>query len=414
MSAIERVAGPAARPRLRSRVSASPSLVLFMSVFTSQAAVLVLSPILVEVARDLNVSTAVAGQLRVFAAPLAAVVAVLVVRSARRLPLRTLLYAGTALVAAGSLASAAAPSFVVLAIAQVPIWIGVAVLVTGGVGAAGSWSRPEARSRVVARALAGAPAAWIVGMPVIGLVADVSWRLAFLAVPLPAALATGVVLIASPPERARPQDNPSLSRLLTLPGARAWALGELLAMSSWAGMLVFSGALFVEVHGTSSRLTGVMLAIVALAYLGGNALGGRIDHEWFRRALARANVAAAALIALTWIATPNVVVTLGLFSFAAVVVGARTVIGTAYGFTLAGDRKLEVGAARAVITHAGYLFGSFVGGAALAIGGHTAVGVAFGMLFLGATVPYVSARTIRNRRGRAFAVPGSPCEPQTA
>jgi DHA1 family inner membrane transport protein len=414
MSAIERLAGPVAPPRLRSRVSVSPSLVLFMSVFTSQAAVLVLSPILVEVARDLDVSTAVAGQLRVFAAPLAALVAVLVVRSARRLPLRALLCAGTALVAAGSLVSAAAPSFVVLALAQVPIWIGVAVLVTGGLGAAGSWSTPEGRSRVVARALAGAPAAWIVGMPVIGLVADVSWRLAFLAVPLPAALATGVVLIASPPERAGRRENSSLSRLLRLPGARAWAFGELLAMSAWAGMLVFSGALFVEVHGASSRLTGVMLATVALAYLGGNALAGRIDHECFRRALARANVAAAALVALTWVMTPNVVVTLGLFSVAAAVVGARTVVGTAYGFALAGERKLEVGAARAVISHAGYLGGSFVGGAALAIGGHAAVGVAFGMLFLAATVPYLSPWTTCNRLSRALAVLGSPCEPQTA
>jgi DHA1 family inner membrane transport protein len=252
MSAIEGIAGSPARPRVRSRLSVSPSLVLFMSVFTSQAAVLVLSPVLVEVARDLDVSTAVAGQLRVFAAPVAALVAVLVVRSAR-LGLRSLLCAGTALVAAGSLVSAAAPSFVVLALAQVPIWIGVAVLVTGGVGAAGSWSTPEARNRVVARSLAGAPAAWILGMPVIGLVAGVSWRVAFLALPLPAAIVTAVVLIASPSERARPSAMAPLSRLLAPPGARGWALGELLAMSAWAGMLVFSGALFVEVHGASMR-----------------------------------------------------------------------------------------------------------------------------------------------------------------
>jgi MFS transporter, DHA1 family, inner membrane transport protein len=331
-----------------------------------------------------------------------------------RRSLRSLLCAGSVLVAVGSVASAAAPSFLVLALAQVPIWIGVAVLVTGGVGAAGSWSAPEERSRLVARALAGAPAAWIVGMPVIGSVADISWRLAFLAVPLPAALATAVVLIASPRERTRSREQPSLSRLLRLPGARAWALSELLAMSSWAGMLVFSGALFIEVHGASSRLTGVMLAAVALAYLGGNALAGRIDHRCSRRTLARANVAAGVLVALTWVLTPNVVVTLGLFSLAAAVVGARTVVGTSYGFALAGDGKLEVGAARAVTTHVGYLTGSFVGGAALAAGGHAAVGVAFGMLFLGATVPYVSARTTRNRQGRAFSVLGSPCEPQPA
>jgi predicted MFS family arabinose efflux permease len=55
-----------------------------MSVFTSQAAVLVLSPILVMIATDLDVSTAVAGQLRIVAAPLAALVAVLSRGSAAR------------------------------------------------------------------------------------------------------------------------------------------------------------------------------------------------------------------------------------------------------------------------------------------------------------------------------------------
>ena len=368
-----------------------------MSVFTSQAAVLVLSPILVDVARDLDVSTAVAGQLRVFGAPVALVVAVFVARSGGRFSLRSLLSVGAALVAVGSVASAAAPSFVVLALAQVPLWIGVAVLVAGGIGATGSWSAPEARSRVVARALAGAPAAWIVGMPVIGLVAGVNWRLAFLAVPLPAAVLTGAVLLASRPERHGRRSDASLMRLLRQPGARRWAVGELLAMSSWAGMLVYSGALFIEVYGASKRMTGLLLAVVAVAYLSGNVLGGRIRHDCVRRALARGNVVAAAAVTLTWVITPNVLATLALFSFAAVVVAARTVVGTTYGFVLAGERKLEVGAARAAITHAGYLAGSFVGGAALAVGGPAAIGVAFGLLFLGASAPYLSASAARCR-----------------
>jgi predicted MFS family arabinose efflux permease len=370
-----------------------------MCVFTSQAAVLVLSPILVELARDLDVSTAVAGQLRVFAAPVALVVAVLVGRSGGRLPLRSLLCAGSALVAAGSIASAAAPSFVVLALAQVPVWVGVAVLVAGGVGAAGS-ATADARSRVVAVALAGAPAAWIVGMPAIGLVAEASWRLAFVAVPLPAAVVTGAVLLTRRPEQPVRRRDASLALLLREPGARLWMLGEVLAMSAWAGTLVFSGALFIEVYGVSPRLTGVLLATVAVAYLAGNTLAGRIHHECLRRALARSNIAAAAAVSLTWMVTPNVVVTLVLFSFAAAVVAARTVVGTGQGFTLAGDRKLEVGAARAAVTHAGYLAGSFVGGAALALGGFPAVGAAFGLLFVGATAPYLSAWAARcPRRG---------------
>lgn len=375
-----------------------------MCVFTSQAAVLVLSPILVEVARDLHVSTAAAGQVRIFAAPVAAAVAVLVARFGGRLPLRSLLVAGAALVGAGSLASAAAPSFFVLAVAQVPLWIGVAVLVAGGVGAAGAWSAPGAQSRVVARALAGAPAAWVVGMPAIGSVADASWRLAFLAVPLPAAVLTIAVALASRPDRQERRTDASLRGLLRQPGARRWALGELLAMSAWAGTLVFSGALFVDEYGTSTQVTGLLLAVIALAYLAGNALGGRIRGDcYLRRALARSNLVAGVAIGLTWVLTPSVFITLVLFAAAAFVVAARTVVGTAYGFKLAGERKLEVGAARAAITHVGYLGGSLLGGVALAVGGHSAVAVAFGLLFVAATAPHVSMWAARCRRDGGIA-----------
>jgi predicted MFS family arabinose efflux permease len=373
---------------MNARVSSST--VLFMCVFTSQAAVLVLSPILVKVAEDLSVSTAFAGQLRIFAAPVAALVAVLLARYGGAFPLRSILVGSSALVAVGSVASAAAPSFLVLALGQLPLWIGVAGLVAGGIGAAGVWSTPDARARVVARALAGAPAAWVIGMPLIGLVAGTSWRLAFLAVPLPAAIVTvGLVLASRPSDTSR--DSASLPALLREPGARSWAFGELLAMSAWAGTLVFSGALFIETYGTSPGLTGLLLAAVAVAYLGGNALGGYIRGDCrLRRGLARANVVAAAAIAATWILTPNVFVTLGIFAAAGVVVAARTVIGTMYGFALAGERKLEVGAARAAITHVGYLVGSALGGLAFAVGGRDAVGIAFSLLFLVAATPYRS------------------------
>ena len=59
-----------------------------------------------------------------------------------------------------------------------------------------------------------------------------------------------------------------------------------------------------------------------------------------------------------------------------------------YVAVIAGERKLEVGAARAALTQLGYLVGSLLGGVALAIGGRSAVGVAFGSLFLAAAAPY--------------------------
>ena len=386
MIAIEPAAG------LRSvhrRVLASPSAVLFMCVFTSQAAVLVLSPILVDVARDFGVSTAAAGQLRIVAAPVAAVVALVVARNAGKMPYRLLLAGGAGMVGAGAVASAVAPSFDALAIAQVPLWIGVALLVSAGIGAAGSWSAPEERARLVARSLAGAPAAWIVGMPTIGWIAETDWRLAFLAVPLPAAVVTLILLAAIPGGRPERDVAPSLIGLLRGPRAGWWAVGELLAMSAWAGTLVFSGALFIESYGASPRLTGIVLATVAGAYLVGNVLGGRLRGACARRALAWSNAAAAVAVALTWLVTPSLFFTVAVFGVAAAIVAARTVTGTTYGFSIAGERKLEVGAARAALTQLGYLVGSLLGGAALAIGGRPAVGLAFGLLFLAAAAPYL-------------------------
>jgi predicted MFS family arabinose efflux permease len=177
-------------------------------------------------------------------------------------------------------------------------------------------------------------------------------------------------------------------------------------MSAWTGTLVFSGALFVETYGASSRLTGVLLATAAAAYLLGNVLGGRMRGACARRVLAWSNLAAAVAVAGTWVVTPNLFVTLALFGLAAAIVAARTVTGTTYGFAIGGERKLEVGAARAVLTHVGYLTGSLLGGAALAVGGHAAVGIAFGSLFLAAAAPYLFTWSTRCQgRGLAAIAP---------
>src|SRR5690242_8026759 len=96
-------------PRLPSL--SRPSAVLFLCLFASQAGLLVLSPILPEVAREFGVSTATAGQLRAVSGATGGITALLLAAAWRRPGLRTLLSAGTSLIAAGSAASAAAPTF---------------------------------------------------------------------------------------------------------------------------------------------------------------------------------------------------------------------------------------------------------------------------------------------------------------
>src|SRR5262249_28181404 len=129
------------------------SAILFLCLFASQAGLIALSPVLAQVASDLDVSTATARQLRTASGLAAGTTALALAKLARRLSLRTLLVGGAGLLALGSLASAAAPSFAALALAQLPVGAAVAVLVTGATAAAAEWALPEHRTRVLSWAL---------------------------------------------------------------------------------------------------------------------------------------------------------------------------------------------------------------------------------------------------------------------
>ena len=395
---------PAPSGGLRGAV-ASPSLVLFLAFVASQAGVLVLSPILSDVADDFGVSVAAAGQLRILAAPLAVVAALTAGRLLTRHSPRALLGAGSALLAVGSIASAAAPSFALLALAQVPMWIGIATLLTAGIAATAAWSEAESRTRVVARAFAGPPTAWILGMPLIGVVAEVHWRLAFLALPLPAALLAGLALANRPRDTPISSAASSLRGLLRRPDARRWALGELAANAAWAGTLVYSGALLTEEYGMSTTATGVALAAVAVAYLVGNRQAGRMKAERARWTMLAYSLGAAVAVLLTWAYTPTVALTLVLFAASGAMVATRTVAGTVFGFSVAGNLGREVGTVRAVTTQLGYLLGALLGGAALAVGGFALLGVAFGGLFLASTLPYAARHLAERSEARATARP---------
>ena len=60
---------------------------------------------------------------------------------------------------------------------------------------------------MLAWAIAGMPAAWIAGMPVVGLVAGIDWRAAWLAVPLVVALVDRGGRPAAPAGRSHSADG---------------------------------------------------------------------------------------------------------------------------------------------------------------------------------------------------------------
>ncbi|MBA3333594.1 MAG: MFS transporter [Actinobacteria bacterium] len=378
---------------LDSRRAVAATLLLCLA--ASQAAILVLTPVLPALASDLEVSTATAGQLRTVSGLSAGLTALCAGLLAARVGLRELLGAGLVFIAASSAISAVAPSFAVIAFAQLGIGIGVGLSYTAAIAAVADWTTPADRSGVLAIALLGPPIAWIVGMPLSGLVGEASWRLAWIAAPMAFSLVALAVLarrVSAPPASRRAD----IRVVLTYPGVVRWSTGELLAYSAWAGTLVFIGALFVESYGLSSGETGLVLGAGALVLIPGNLLFRRWIDDHGRALLVALALGAAVSVAVLGAFRPSTWFSLGVFSILAFLAGGRTLAGAAAGLDLAPELVLGVTGIRTAALQLGYFLGAAVGGLALAAGGYRALGLALSVLFVGATVPHLLPGAARN------------------
>jgi DHA1 family inner membrane transport protein len=367
-----------------------PALVLFACLFASQSALLVLSPILVDVAREFGVSTATAGQLRSISGATGGVTALAIAIAPRRPGLRELLSLGAALVALGSGLSAAAPSFAFLAAAQAVLGVGVGLLVAVGIAAAGEWPEPAQRPHVLAWAIVGMPAAWIVGMPLLGAVADHGWRWTFVAVPAAAGL-VALALVRARPTEAPTRGTGDAAAAWRRPDVARFTAGELLANAAWAAVLTYSGALLRESYSISSTVVALGLGLMATAMLPGTFTARRRVAHATSRLLAGLTAFQAAAVLAVGAARIDVPVTLALLAAMAFVNGRRTMVASTLGMDTLSEDRVAVMSLRAAANQFGYLLGAGAGGAALALGGFPALGATLAAMFLTAVLIHAPA-----------------------
>ena len=388
---------------------AGGSVTLFAGLFAAQAALIAMAPVLTQAASDLGVSTAAAGQLRTVAGFAAGATALAVGVASARIALGRLLLGAAALLALGALASAAAPSYAWLVVAQLPIGVSVAVLTSGGTLAAAEWVPAEVRMRVLSWALVGQPAAWIVGMPLVGGVGERSWRYAWLVLPLVAAVAFGLLVAPRARRRSPAVRTAPVLAALREAGIARWLAAEVLANTGWAGTLVFAGALLAESYGSSPRLTGLLLAVVAAANVAGNFAARRLAGRDTRQVLMLLTAGLAIAVGLFGVVRADLAATAALLAVAAALAGARILVASLFAVSTPPELRPTVTGLRAATTQAGYFIGSLVGGAALAGGGYGALGVAMGAS-LAASVALLARNEVSERFSRrpSYRTPAQP------
>ena len=395
------------RWRQHGGMSFRPAPTLFITQFAAMAGFLAPVPVLPRIARELGVSIATAGQLRTLSGLAAGLTALAAGVLAHRLGVRRLLLAGLGLIAFGSALSAVAPSFIVLAAAQPPLGAGIAMVLAGGWSAAAAWAPAASRARLLSWAIVGQPAAWVVGMPVIGLVTAASWRWAWVAVPLPFAVC-GAVAVArrrpDPPASATARSRTSAPH--REPNVAAWALSEFLTYTAWGAVLVYTGAFLLSSYQLAPRDAGTMLGAAAAGFFPGTLLARRWAERYMDRMLAGFGLAAAGTVIAFMTARPSPAGSTILLGILMSLIGARTMAAGAFDLHAPLDRRAALMALRAAAMQFGNLAGAAAGGVAIATGGYRALGFMTGGLFALAVAPHVwRRRTAPHRHWTPAAAP---------
>jgi MFS transporter, DHA1 family, inner membrane transport protein len=359
----------------------------------NQTGIVIISPLAIEIARTFDTSVSAAGQLRTVAALVSGVLAPFVGLMSDRIGRKPVIMAGLVAMGTCGVLSAIAPVFGILLAVQVLAGVGIAALLSVGYAVVGDCFEGDRRAWAIGVISIGQPMAWVIGLPLIGLLADnFGWRWSFIGVPVAFSL-IGIIFavrIWLPPQRisAPGLGVSNLRDILRNRSASAWIACELIAYAGWAGTLVYLGAYYIAIHDQSVTATGFLLASAALAFAGGSLASHRVTRRVGSKGsiLVGAFSSAVALI-LTLGLDPTLLLAaalLGLFGFAQ---GIRGAAASNLGLAQAPEHRGAMMGFRASVVQFGYVIGGSIGGAILILGEYDLLGIVFsGVIALAAVL----------------------------
>jgi len=266
--------------------SLRPVAVLAMGSFAMGTDSFVLAGILPNIAGDLHVSTAAAGQTTTVFALTYALAAPLLAGLTGALPRKPLMLAALGLFVLANLASAAAPTLALLLVARVAAGLGAALYTPNASAAATALVEPARRGRALAMVLGGLTVGTVLGVPVGTAIGQrISWQasLVFVAAgqriswqaSLVFVAVVGLVallgILATLPSLALPPAVPLRARFALLGNRRVLAIVTVMLLASAASISVYTYIAVVLAH--TAHITGTTLAAVLLVWGAGGAVG---------------------------------------------------------------------------------------------------------------------------------------------
>ncbi|MEG3635068.1 MFS transporter [Micromonospora palythoicola] len=377
--------------------------VLFVCSFAVATAEFVLVGLLPQVATDLDVSVATAGQLVTAYMIVVTVGGPVATVLTRRLPRRELLAGTMALATVSAVASAMATSYAMLLSARLGSALAQALFMAVASQVAMASVPPERQTVAVARLFGGFALATVLGLPLGSLIGEAyGWPVTFVAVAGLATLGLLGVLVFCPrvptPPPAGVRD--SIGALLR-PGIYVGLGVTLLALTGFVAAFTYVAPMLRTVTDLSPGWVSVGLVGYGLGTIAGNLLAGRVRPEAIARRLPLAVGALAAILLVQPLLLP--VAPLALTGLALLGAAAFLVVPLVQTWLMGQVDAATTGLVAAVnisVAGAAGALGAALGGSVLAVGlGPAWIGPVAAVCVLAATIVATRLTRISSSRG---------------
>ena len=366
---------------LRATSQARAFAIIAAALFLNNTVALMLGPLLVDIANEFDTSVAVAGQLAAATFFSWAIFAPLIGPFSDSLGRRLVALTGLGVMGVCISAAAFAPNFIVLMFLLMGTGLGGSMIPPNSMAAISDVVSPEKRGRAIGVAQGIMASAVVVGVPVVAVLTSVAdWRLPFLVVGglLLATFALSWLWYPKSPNTG-PRSFSYLSRFKELGSIPVFRVGMLANFSqriAFYAVLGYLAAYLIDSYDVSVGETALPLAVVGAGAVIGSLFGGMIaSHQKRLGLVAVSGLAGGAGVLIVFAIDPAIWATVAIAFGAVCVLSIGWPVFITFATDIAGPSRATAIGMMGASNRMGGFIGSALGGAFLAIGGFSAVGI---------------------------------------
>ena len=369
-------------------------VLLCLSAFLAALNFFAPTPFYPQMARDLQTTVPLLGQVVTLMAFISAGLGLLAGPFSDRYGYRWPLVFGLLAIAVGLLGTGLAPTYPVLLGLGVVMGFGDALAYSLPFAIAATYFSGLAQRRAIAWTIGALSTAPIIGVPLLTVLGGLtSWRVALVAAGVAAAGVALLVAAVLPADRLHPSGQLRVRGLLAAykpllrhpPSLRFFAVSALRGMW-WVGLLTYMGAFLGTVVGFSPQHVGLVYAFTGAAYTAGSIAAGNLLGGLSPRLVVALSSAIAGVVVVPvfFLPVPWVVIPLLLAASAGAAICSVSVVALLADESPAGAGTTMV--LNGSVLNLGTAGGAVLGGALIAFGGYTALGIGLPLFALVAAV----------------------------